>query len=247
MTLEAITGFLSTSPYAVLGVVALVLFLLVWKGKRLLKCVIKDKYPSKEEILSNREIYTELVSLRAITGADRAFICRFHNGSEFLPGDTAWKASRTHESVKHGVTYESPNTQNFLVSRVPEIVDPLISGVGYPGVNVVECPEDCPNRQRCLRDNKRIIVTQVDEMSGGFSKFYLEGQNIKTQIACGISIRGNVCGRVSLDFCDAKLTPESITMVVGEICKTTDRIQYYMSGGPLSSAPTKVDLGFLKK
>ena len=189
---------------------------------------IHGKYPARREAEQNKDIYNELVELRVLTEADRASVLRFHNGTEFLPSHPAWKLSCTNEVVRHGITYEAARLQGLLVSLIPNIVSPLLTGLSSnPGIKIPECPE-CPFKTKCLKENKRVVVIQVDEMENCFSQFHLEGQNIKTVVMCGIASGGNVYGAVILNFCDAKLKADRLTDVTQKICRATDKIQFYL-------------------
>jgi hypothetical protein len=182
----------------------------------------------RREIEQNHEIYIELVELRALTEADRTYVFRFHNGMEFLPSRPVWKISCTHEVVKHGVTYESAKLQSILVSLIPNIVGPIITGSSAAaGIKVSECPE-CPFQIRCLKENKRVIIIQVDEMESSYCKFHLEGQNIKTVVLCGIASGGNVFGFVGIDFCGTKLPADSVPDIAQKVCRSTEKIQYHL-------------------
>jgi len=165
-------------------------------------------WPVKKEAEQNREIYAELVALRAIINADRVFVSRFHNGTEFLPSHPAWKTSRTHEVVRKGVTYESGNRQSMLVSLMPHIIEPILTGGSTAvGVTVPNC-DDCLSKMRCVAENKRVVIVQVEDMESSYCKWSLESQNIKTMIYCGIAYNGNVCGMVGADFCGVRLSDD---------------------------------------
>lgn len=185
-------------------------------------------YPIKKEAEQNREIYNELVGLQAVTDADRAYVFRFHNGMEYLPSHPAWKLTCTHEVVKPGVTYESAKLQGILVSLIPNIVSPVLTGSStMPGIVVPEC-KDCPFQVQCIQQNKRVVILQTDEMSNGYCKFHLEGQNIKTSVLCGIARDGAVFGMIGLDFCGVKLTPDQVLDVTRKVCRSTDKIQFHL-------------------
>ena len=187
-----------------------------------------NRYPIRREVEQNKEIYDELLELKVLTDAERASVFRFHNGTEFLPSHPAWKLSCTHEVVKHGVTYESARLQGILVSLVPNIIGPILTGMSsVPGITVKECHE-CIYRNKCIQENKRMIVIQVDEMDSSFTQFHLQGANIKTVVMCGIAVGGNVYGTVGVNFCDAKLTQDRIFDVTQKVCRATDKIHYYL-------------------
>ena len=189
---------------------------------------IHGRYPVRREVEQNKEIYNELLELKVLTEADRASVFRFHNGTEFLPSHPAWKISCTHEIVKHGLTYESARLQGILVSLVPNIVGPILTGISTtPGISLPQCM-DCPFRKKCIQENKRMVVIQVDEMESSFTQFHLQGANIKTVVMCGIAVGGNVYGTVGVNFCDAKLSPDRLQDVVQKVCRATDKIHYYL-------------------
>lgn len=215
------------------AVIALVVVVLI-QGRRIWKKItsrfhgVFSGYPVKREAEQNREIYTELVELRALTESDRAYVFRFHNGMEFLPSHPAWKLSCTHEVVKHGVTYESAKLQGILVSLIPNIISSVLTGsVTTAGFSMPDCKE-CPFKTKCLKENKRVIIIQVDEMESSYCKFHLEAQNIKTVLMCGIAKGGSVYGIVGVDFCGAKLTPEAIPGIALRVCRSTDKVQYHL-------------------
>jgi hypothetical protein len=189
---------------------------------------ILPEYPVRREAEVNREIYTSLVELRALTDADRAYVFRFHNGMEFLPSHPAWKLSCTHEVVHPGVSYESGKLQGLLVSLIPNIIGAVLTGTTSAlGITIPKCPT-CPFHVKCLRENKRVIIMQVGDMEGSYCKFHLESQNIKTAVLCGITQDGNVYGIVGLDFCATKLPDEKIVDVSQMVCRATEKIQYLM-------------------
>jgi len=185
-------------------------------------------YPVRREVEQNREIYNGLVELRALTDADRVYVFRFHNGVEFLPSHPAWKISCTHEVVKPGVTYESAKLQGLLVSLIPNIIGPVLTGCSSAaGITVKECP-DCPFRNKCVRENKRVVILQVNDMESSFCKFHLESQNIQTAILCGIARDGNVYGLVGVDFCGVSLGPARVLDIAQRVCRATEKIQFLL-------------------
>ena len=186
-------------------------------------------YPGKQDAEQNHRVYTELVEMRALTDADRSYVLRFHNGSEFLPDNPVWKVSCTHEVVKTGVSYESAQLQEILVSRVHNLIDPLITGMSsYPGVKIVDCSK-CQFKPKCDKENKHVVVIQVDELDNSFSKFLLESHNVKTIVQAGMVSNGRVFGLVGVDICDVKLADDSLIREAGDrVCRTAGSIQYHL-------------------
>ena len=186
--------------------------------------------PSRQDAEQNMLIHTELVELRALVDSDRAYVLRFHNGTEFLPDNPVWKVTCTHEVVRPGVSYESANLQGLIVSRIHNLVDPLVNGESkYKGVSVADC-NACALKVKCDRENKHVVVVQVGDLEGSFSKFLLDGQNIKTVVQAGVvGTRGRVFGIVGVDFCDAKLSDqEELRLTVEKVCRSAEKIQYYL-------------------
>lgn len=186
------------------------------------------RFPIRREMEQNKEIYDELLELKVLTEADRASVFRFHNGTEFLPSHPAWRLSCTHEVIKHGITYESARLQGLLVSLIPNIIGPILTGISStPGITLNNCTE-CSFQSKCVQENKRMVIIQVDEMDNSFTKFNLQSANIKTVVMCGIAVGGNVYGTVGVNFCDAKLTPDRVQAVTQKVCRSTDKIHYYL-------------------
>lgn len=214
------------------GVVFFVVCLFVIIELRRFFIFLRNKiwhWPVKHEAVQNRELYSELVSLRALTNSDRAYISRFHNGTEFLPSQPAWKTSRTHEVARKGVTYESANRQSMLVSLIPNLIDPILTGGDVArGITVPGC-DGCASQSRCIVENKRVVIVQVDEMESSYCKYHLEAQNIKTAIYCGIAFDGNVCGIVGLDFCGPKLSDAMALLASRKACLATENIHYILN------------------
>lgn len=193
--------------------------------------------PLKDEVLKNREIYSELIALRALADSDRAYVFRFHNGVEFLPNNPAWKLSCTHEVVKHGVTYESPRLQGMFVSLIPNIIFPVLTGQSsMPGIAVKKCPE-CPFEKKCLTEGKHVVVLTVGEMAGSYCRFHMESENNKTTILCGIAIGGKVYGMVGVDFCGVALPEDRVMDVSLKVCRATDNIHNLIHYGKVVSIP----------
>lgn len=195
-------------------------------------------YPSKKDAEQNHRIYKELVELRALTKADRSYLMRFHNGEEFLPDTHVWKITRTHEVVRDGVSYESPNIQAMIVSRVHDLVDPLLTGSSSnSGIKVVKC-DKCPFEAKCEKTNRHVMVVHVDEMENSFGKFTLDGQNIKTMVQSGIVRGGRVYGLVGVDFCGVKMTDENVLLdVARRVCYSSDRTNFYLQNKDVPVRP----------
>ena len=199
-----------------------------WKKIVTLVKSIFVKHPIGTEIEQNWDITKDLVELRAVADSDRAYVFRFHNGTEFLPSHPVWKITCTHEIVRPGVGYQAGRVQGVLVSLIPEIISSvIIGGANHPGIYSPECL-DCPNKIQCRKDNKRVVVFQVQDMEGSFSRFHFENQNTKTSILGGITNNGSVCGMVGIDFTGVRLPDEKVQEAVNKVCLAVNSVKYHL-------------------
>ena len=185
------------------------------------------EYPGKKDTDQHRSIYNLLVGLRAVCDSDRAYVIRFHNGHEFLISDPIWKCTCTHEVVRSGVTYESVNIQNLLISRISELIDPIISGNYFKGCfQPGEC-SNCQYKSICKRTQKNMCIFQVEDMSSGYAKFFLQDQNIKTMIVCGLTSKRGPFGMVGIDITSSDLTDtKKLNELSSKICQAAEKIQF---------------------
>lgn len=191
------------------------------------KTLSGHEFPGKKDIDQHRAVYNALVELRALCDSDRAYVIRFHNGHEFLLSDPVWKCTCTHEVVRPGVTYESVNIQDLLVSRVAELVEPIIAGEYGQGASKPSECENCQYKPECNRTRKNLVVFQVEEMQAGFTKFFLQNQNIKTLIMCGLTSKHGPFGVVGIDITGAPVgDPHLLNELSARVCETSEKIQF---------------------
>ena len=208
---------------------AIALYKLARKGlASAIRSLLRHEYPGREFVKQNKEIYTAIVEMRALVDADRGYVIQFHNGHEFLLSNPVWKLTNTHEVVRPGITYEASNIQSVLASRVSELIEPILLG-DFSGDGVFhgsKC-ETCKFASRCDSGKKWVAVVQVDELPAGFSKFFLENQNIKTVIECGMANKHGAFGLVGVDFCGQPITDEKqLAEICQRVCHTAERVHF---------------------
>lgn len=77
-------------------------------------------------------IHELLAEIRLTFRAQRAYVCKFHNGDHFVDGSEIMKLSRTHEVVRDGVSHQMTENLEKLTSRFPEQIDMVLTpGPGY--------------------------------------------------------------------------------------------------------------------
>lgn len=78
-------------------------------------------------IQRDMEIYNQLFDIKAKTEADRVFIFQFHNGSYYTNSASQMKMSCTHEVVSEGISRESRNMQDLILSQFAAFTGELIN------------------------------------------------------------------------------------------------------------------------
>lgn len=96
----------------------------------------------------NSEINGVLYELREVLDAQRTVVGQYHNGGNFLDGNSIKRFSISHESVASGVSYNAWEMQNILVSLFWEIV-PLLQENDAKGRIVSELL-DSPTKARLV-------------------------------------------------------------------------------------------------
>ena len=94
----------------------------------------------KEEEIS-KKVQKQLKEIRDEVDADRAWIIEFHNGSGELDSlDSLKKLSMVYESVSPGISMESENFENLLISFFIETIKELIEDkeLLYENIEIVE-------------------------------------------------------------------------------------------------------------
>lgn len=170
----------------------------------------------------NRQIYNELIAIKTLANADRVYVMRFHNGTEFLPSQPVWKMSCTHEVVAPGITYESPRNQNLLVSLLSEVVSPLMLGNNETtGVLNIQLHEHHPQGQNIIRIN----VSELDE---NYCKMFLVNQHIHQSIMFAINHNENTIGFIGIDFCGKSHSDDKCIEIVKSVTQNVMKLKYLL-------------------
>ena len=107
----------------VVGAIAVGIFLAI----PAIKAIIKKRkiiHPCSQKFRSTHtRIHEFLTEIRIKMGADRALMCQFHNGGQFLDGSSAKKFSLTHESCVVGISESMHIRQNLLASAFVDLLD----------------------------------------------------------------------------------------------------------------------------
>ena len=156
-----------------------------------------------QEIISN--INSDLSSLRTEMKADRAYICEFHNGSEFASKFPMWKLSMTYEKVKPRISHSSLSFQNTQTSLIWDSHIKIFYSAQNdelaPGISVIRKNPICQNTCSVPR---RTYLFNVKEMNYdlGPTRAYLQQNGVYYMIQSPIIVNGNeIVGYIGVDYC----------------------------------------------
>jgi uncharacterized Rmd1/YagE family protein len=93
--------------------------------------LIRKRKTIKDSIEIGNKIDRILEDLRADTGADRAYVFQFHNGSYFYTGNSIDKMTNTHEKVGKGVSHEQLKYRDVGTAPFRFLIEQIIKGKPY--------------------------------------------------------------------------------------------------------------------
>ena len=192
---------------------------------------IKSKIDEKtREIITN--INDDLSSLRTEMKADRAYICEFHNGSEFASRFPMWKLSMTYEKVKPGTSHSSGDFQNVAATLIwddhlkcfySKQEDILPSGIKTIRKNPL-CQNSCISP-------RRVYLFNVKEMNYdlGKTRALLQANGVYYMLQSPIISDNEVVGFVGVDYCDDIDIESDVDINPCEICKMAAQLSIIWS------------------
>jgi hypothetical protein len=190
----------------------------------------------EKALLSGRTVNNLLLELRVKTNSDRAAIFLFHNGQYFHPNilnNSIWKFTCAYESCKAGVSSESLNMQNLLLTHYLPLVETLWGKLseGFEKYDCKNCSIDCTNSKNI------IVISDYDTLPYGSTKSLFESQGIKKFIVSPIIIKDDYVGFIgvsySTNFVFGTQMVENATPVnpngIKTICEYANNIGYHLS------------------
>jgi len=97
--------------------------------------------------------------------------------------------------------------------------------------------KSCPYSPECDRIAKHLVVVQVDDLPTGYTKFFLQEQNIKTIIQCTLTSRHGPFAVIGIDITSAPVTdPATLESLSVQVCQAAERIQFLFLGKDLRKA-----------
>jgi hypothetical protein len=151
---------------------------LVYLFQTELKHLFKVKIARNDRVLtelgSHKNVEDNLQTLMKDSGADRAYVFRFHNGDEYYNGTHKNKLSCDYEVVRNGVSREAVNLQNMPTSLFSEWIASVV--------------------------NLDMFYEDISHMEDTISKTELERQGIKSIAAVPYYRDGKLLAIIGLDF-----------------------------------------------
>jgi len=193
--------------------------------KKMIKIVSqKHDFNLPKQMVANKRSDLVVNETRVLTGADRVTVIRFHNGSEFLPNNPIWRITSGSQMKADGVSYE--DIQDVLVSRIPAIIDPVITGeTDYDGVSIPESCKKCI-RKLCLERSARTVKFKVSDMTG-YSKMFLQKRGTETAYMATLnSTKGKIFGLLLVEFSDKRDSLKEEEKIVKIICESTEKLSF---------------------
>jgi len=166
-------GLLQLLGLAALGAIALAA---VWLKRKITDLL--TKHMVVEEIQNGQKITELLVEIRLACKADRVSIYLFHNGEHYINGSSILRISGAYETVAAGIATQRGNTQNVLISTVPEAVAFLVKP----------------------RPKDAVAMTHTSELEPGFYRAALEAQGVRAVAKYPLYKASDIIGFICADF-----------------------------------------------
>jgi len=190
----------------------------------------------EKALTSGRTVNNLLLELRVKTNADRTAIFLFHNGQYFNPNiinNSIWKFTCAYESCKPGVSSESFNMQNLLLTNYLPLVETLWGKIseGFVKFDCRNCPIDCSKSKNI------IVISDYASLPYGSIKSLLESQGIKKFLLSPIIIKNDYVGFIGVSYSSnftfggqVMDTPEPLGQGgIKTICEYANTIGYHLS------------------
>lgn len=200
--------------------------LMTWAKKKV-ENLFSVKVMTREVAMRTFNVNNQLVELRVLADADRAYIFKFHNGEYFSIKDPVWKVSCSNESVRDGISYEIQNLRNIMVSSIIDFILPLFSPeTKINGFTLVD--HERAGCNSLCKVQKDIIYCDVNKMDATASKAILQGQGIDYVLMLPLTHKDQILGFVGLDYCHDNTIDFKKAMPA--LCEKSTRIAYAIYG-----------------
>jgi hypothetical protein len=191
---------------------------------------LKRKFRShvftRKDLFRENKIQELLLSLRLENDADRTNVFIFHNGGVFSCDLPQFKISKTHESIKAGISSTFKQDQDIRCSSIIDIIKPLwVKDDPAQGIKFAHASP--PHGTLHICDQAYYVV--VDELSAGFAKSSFNEKGVKYAIMTPLrGTKGQVIGFCSLEYCNEINMDGLLTECLG-LCQIASDICFYLN------------------
>lgn len=146
-------------------------------------------HPIARAVRANKNVHTQLVELRTLTDADRAYVFLFHNGQHFSNKNPVWRLSCTQESCRTGISHEIEHSQGILSSTIWDGIAPLFGDVTI-GITPIEA------------ENGKAFMVKVEDLNDTYFRRFMISRGIQTAVISAIiDHRKEVVGFLAVNYC----------------------------------------------
>jgi hypothetical protein len=189
--------------------------------ERLLARFDKQEQITEQDTERHRHILNAVVELRVLTGADRAFVSLFHNGSVFLIRDPVWKISRAYEVCRAGIAYRARQLQEVPVSILMDQINVLWGAEPPHGVSRLEVADD---ERACSTWAYGFDVTRMPDSQ---LRAMLQEDGVFYRLLVPLhDDREQIVGYVGVEYCDVDADPAALAAHAEQVCLQTHVLEY---------------------
>ena len=187
----------------------------------------------RSHIFTRRDLFREnkiqelLFKLRLENNADRANIFIFHNGGVFSTDLPQFKISKTHESIKPGVSSTFKQDQDIRCSSVIDIIKPLWEkDTVTQGVYFSSLTGDLHGTKPCC---EKVYYTKVEELQAGYAKSDFNEKGVKYSFIAPLrGTKEQIIGYISLEYCTDINVDSHLKECLG-MCQIASDIRFYLN------------------
>ena len=181
---------------------------------------------TRKDLFRENKIQELLLSLRLGNDADRTNVFIFHNGGVFSCDLPQFKISKTHESIKAGISSTFKQDQEIRCSSIIDIIKPLwLKEDPAPGIKFIH--DISPHGSFHICDQSYYII--VDELAAGFAKSSFNEKGVKYAIMSPLrGTKGQIIGYCSLEYCTEINIQELLDECLG-LCRMASDVCFYLN------------------
>jgi hypothetical protein len=190
-----------------------------------------DHHLNKEIISTDVSINEKLSELRIRTGADRAHVFVFQNGSTFSNKNQVWNVVCLFERLGASTASNCNDLKLIQSTSISDLIGIFWHGEEdkqlYPGMYKVS-PEFCicKNKSTCTKPSG-VYLCKVDELINGAAKGLLNQFGVHYVLSTPIfDMNKNITGYISLNWCYPEIDIKDITKHNTILCTTATTISY---------------------